>query len=229
MVAARRRVHDSGSFDAVAAAVADAATSNSPADRPAMVLDGGSGTGHYLAATLERDPGLRGLGLDLSKYCARATARSHPRTAAVVADIWRPLPVKAESVGVVLSIFSPRNVAEFARILHPAGLLVVVTPDPDHLAELVGPMRMLAVGADKDTRLHATLAADFEVGAEGHIRDRRLLDAEGVEDLVAMGPSAFHRTAEEIRSDAHALTAESDGRIEVSVSVGVTTFRPRAR
>ena len=34
----------------------------------------------------------------------------------------------------------PRNVAEFARILRPGGVVVTVTPEPGHLAELAGPM-----------------------------------------------------------------------------------------
>ncbi|GAA3694153.1 putative RNA methyltransferase [Gordonia hankookensis] len=234
MVAARRRVHESGFFGAVSEAVADVveravAESSVDTDRPGLVLDAGAGTGHYLAAGLDRVPGLYGIGLDLSKYCARSVARSHPRAASVVADVWRPLPIRSSSIGVVLSIFSPRNVDEFVRVLHPRGVLVVVTPNADHLGEIIAPMGMLAVGADKDDRLRSALGGEFEVDAESVVGDRRALDADAIVDVVAMGPTAFHRSPEQIRSDADMVIAEGGGPLDVSVSVTVTTCRPRRR
>nr|WP_237421630.1 methyltransferase domain-containing protein [Gordonia sp. SID5947] len=234
MVAARRRVHESGFFGAVSEAVADSVEhtileGSGVAELPGLVLDAGAGTGHHLASVLDRAPGLHGLGLDLSKFCARAVARSHPRSASVVADVWRPLPIRSSSVGAVLSIFSPRNVDEFVRVLHPRGALVVVTPNSDHLGEIIAPMGMLAVGADKDDRLHSALAGGFDIESETVVGDRRTLDADGIVDVVAMGPTAFHRSAEDIRSDADLLTADAGGSLDVSVSVTVTTVRPRRR
>ncbi|MGC5256602.1 putative RNA methyltransferase [Gordonia sp. DT218] len=239
MVAARRRVHDSGFFGVVSDVVADvierAATENTAVrstgdpDGLDLVLDAGAGTGHYLAAALDRAPGLHGLGLDLSKYCARSVARSHPRAASVVADVWRPLPIRSSSIGAVLSVFSPRNVDEFVRVLHPRGILVVVTPNADHLGEIIAPMGMLAVGADKDDRLRSALAGEFEVCSETVVGDRRSLDADAIVDVVAMGPTAFHRSPGQIRSDADLVITEADGPVDVSVSVTVTTCRPRRR
>ncbi|MXP20849.1 methyltransferase domain-containing protein [Gordonia sp. HNM0687] len=231
MVAARRRVHESGLFDPVVRAVADASGTPTDragtSDRPPLVLDAGAGTGRYLAGALAGSDAWWGIGLDLSKYCARAVARVHPRAAAVVADIWRPLPIRTASVGVVLSVFSPRNIDEFARVLHSGGVLVVVTPNADHLAEIVGPMDMLGIAEDKDQRLRTALGDRFEITAEHEVRHRADLDATAIGDLVAMGPSAFHRTADEIRSAAEAVTHGS-GRsaVSVSVSVSVTVCRP---
>lgn len=227
MVAARRRVHASGFFDPVATAVAHAVQQTATTDRPDVVADAGAGTGHYLATALDRDDRLRGLGIDLSKYCARAVARCHPRAAALVADVWRPWPIRTGTVGAVLSVFSPRNIDEFARVLHPVGTLVVVTPRPDHLSEIVGPMGMLEVGADKDTRLRTATAAHFDLVDHTDVRVSRGLDAALVADVVSMGPSAFHRSAEDIRADADTLTAASGGHLDVTVSVGVSIFRPR--
>ncbi|MFW0786671.1 putative RNA methyltransferase [Gordonia sp. CPCC 206044] len=226
MVAARRRVHASGVFDSVADTVADLVASTASTDGPDMMVDAGAGTGHYLARCLDRTPTARGLGIDLSKYCARAIAKVHPRSAAVVADIWRPLPIASGSVGAILSIFSPRNVAEFGRVLHRDGVLAVVTPNADHLAEIVDPMGMLAVGADKDERLQAALDDVFAAADTAVVRTEHELGAAAIADLVAMGPSAFHATSAEIDRGAQAVAGQG-ATLPVTVSVTVTTWRPR--
>ncbi|MFW0792582.1 putative RNA methyltransferase [Gordonia sp. CPCC 205515] len=228
MVAARRRVHEVGLFDEIASGVADVVASTRPqTGAPGVVFDAGAGTGHYLAAVLDADAHAHGIGMDLSKYCARAVARSHSRAASVVADIWRTLPIGTDEIDAVLSIFSPRNVDEFARVLRPGGLLVVVTPEPDHLGALIAPMRMLSVATGKDERLAAAVATAFDIVDTRTIRADHALDAATITDLVAMGPSAFHRPVDEIRSAAGTLTAHDARRIDVTVSVTVTTCRLR--
>ena len=62
-------------------------------DPGALVLDAGTGTGCYLAGVLDALPAATGLGLDVSKPALRRAARAHPRAGAVLADLWRPLPV----------------------------------------------------------------------------------------------------------------------------------------
>lgn len=224
MVAARARVHDSGIFDDAMRAVADRVDDHLVAhDTPHRVVDAGAGTGHYLAGVLARRDDLWGIGLDLSKTCARVTARAHERAVAVAADVWRPLPLVSDSVGAVLSVFSPRNAPEFARVLHPAGVLVVVTPNPDHLGEIIAPMGMLSVGADKDDRLRESLGAFFTATDEQSVHRTLRVDAPAVADLVAMGPSAFHHSAVDIESRAQAL-----GPVDVTVSVTISTFVPVA-
>ena len=81
-----------------------------------------------------------GVALDASRYAARRAAAAHPRIGSVVADAWSRLPVRRRGVGTVLSVFAPRDPAEIARVLAPDGRLVVVTPEPDHLAEIRGPL-----------------------------------------------------------------------------------------
>ena len=231
MVAARRRVHDAGALAAVTTAVADAVVDAAAADppthrAPSRLLDIGAGTGHYLAAALDRVPDAYGLGVDLSKYCARAVARCHPRAASVVADIWSGLPVASSSIDAMLCVFAPRNADEFARVLRTSGRLLVVTPQPGHLAELVTPMRMLEVGADKAAKLDDELATDFDRVQEQSVTD--ILDAPRalIADLVAMGPSAFHRSTDQIAAAADALVGARDT-VAVTVSVRVSQYRRR--
>ncbi|SDU45903.1 putative RNA methyltransferase [Gordonia westfalica] len=233
MVAARARVHDAGFFTPVLAAVADRTREfGAGVDKP-VVLDAGAGGGHYLRAAVsalaDSSPSVRarGIGIDLSKFCARAISRGTPRHAAIVADIWRGLPIADDAATVVLSVFAPRNAAEFARVLQPHGGLVVVSPAADHLAEIIEPMQMLRVDSGKSERLQATFADGFEVVDSSTIRHVIELDAQTVGDLVAMGPSAFHADDADIRSRADAFMG--GGTVGVTLSVVVTTCRPIAQ
>src|SRR5205085_2362216 len=84
-----------------------------------------------------------------ARPAAGGAARAHPRALAVVADAWRRLPVRNGVLDRVLVTFAPRNGPETARVLRPDGRLVVVTPAPDHLRELVGALGLLRVDPDK--------------------------------------------------------------------------------
>ena len=61
----------------------------------------------------------------------------------------------------LLNVFAPRNGAEFHRVLDPAGTLLVVTPDTDHLAELVDALDLLRVDPDKADRVTGSLGGHF--------------------------------------------------------------------
>ncbi len=176
----------------VPAVLAGAGAGPAPAGVPGCVLDIGAGTGYYLAAVLDGLPGRAGLALDASKPALRRAARAHPRIGAVAADAWRRLPVADGAAAVVLDVFAPRQGAELARVLHPAGLLLVVTPNPGHLAELTGPLGLLSVDPRKEERLAATLGPGFALlGQDPHDAVLGLSHAE-IAAVVGMGPSARH-------------------------------------
>jgi 23S rRNA (guanine745-N1)-methyltransferase len=159
---------------------------------PGCVADVGAGTGYFLAAVLNRWPGRAGLALDVSKFALRRAARAHPRIGAAGCDVWRQLPLADSAAAAVLSVFAPRNGAELRRVLHPRGQLLVITPEPGHLGELIGPLGLLRVDRHKDERLAAQLGGYFAVTARRpHVRRLRLSHPE-VAALVAMGPSARH-------------------------------------
>ncbi|MGZ8176488.1 putative RNA methyltransferase [Williamsia sp. SKLECPSW1] len=212
MIAARDRVQGAGHFDPVTDALLDASIGST-------VLDVGAGTGHHLARVVADDPRRRGVGLDLSKPGARAIARRSDRVGAVVADAWTRLPVRSGVVDTVLSVFSPRNVAEFARVLDPGGRVVIVAPTPRHLGEIVAPMGMIGVDPTKSDRIGATMGSAFtrvdRVLVEYTVDADRAL----VADLVAMGPSAHHHAPSEITDRAATLAASSAVTFSTTVSV----------
>ncbi|WP_235831312.1 putative RNA methyltransferase [Gordonia zhaorongruii] len=228
MVAARARVFDAGLYDPIVTAVAQ--TVSSPrlpltGDSP-LIIDAGGGTGSYLSSALDRAPGSTGVSIDLSKFCARAAARAHPRIVSVVADVWAGLPVCSGVADAALSVFAPRNVADTARVLADGGRWVIVTPNPGHLAEVVGPLGMLRVGEGKQDRLSADLAAAFDVVSADRVTARRRLDTAQLADVAGMGPAGFHRSRSEIEADAGALAR--GGQVEVTLDVTVTLARRRS-
>ncbi|SDU93582.1 23S rRNA m(1)G-748 methyltransferase [Microlunatus sagamiharensis] len=198
MVAARERFLGSGAYDAVADALADTAVRHSTG--AAAVLDVGAGPGFYLDRVLAGlvarsgpERSARGLALDVSPAAARRAARSPWPVGAVVADAWGVLPVRSGSVDVVLSVFAPRHPPELARVLRPGGVALVVSPLAEHLAGLRAAWGLLDVEPGKQERLASTFGEHLVPVGDTDVRYSVAVDRARVDDLVAMGPNAFHR------------------------------------
>ncbi|SDC59048.1 23S rRNA m(1)G-748 methyltransferase [Geodermatophilus telluris] len=218
MVADRAEVLAAGTFAGLTRVLADAvAEGDGPVDG---VLDLGGGTGHHLAGVLDRLPSAVGVVLDSSRYAARRAAGASPRALAVVADTWARLPVRDAAVDRVTVVFAPRNGPETARVLRPGGRLVVATPAPDHLAELVGPLGLLRVDPDKAARLSATLEPHLAPAGGAAHREVLELDHRTVTTVVGMGPHARHLSRERLA----AAVAGLPERVPVTLAVDVTTW-----
>ncbi|MFC0528144.1 putative RNA methyltransferase [Phytohabitans kaempferiae] len=211
MVAARADFLAAGHYDFISSALAQAARTAYPGG---LVLDAGAGTGRHLAAVLDALPGAPGLALDASKPALRRAARAHPRAGAALCDTWGRLPVADGAAGVVLDVFAPRNGPEFRRVLRPGGVLLVVTPAPDHLAELVARLGLLRVDPDKAERVAASLDGHFALARESTLTRTLELSPREAAALVAMGPSAWHTAPGLASSDPRsaATRAERAGR-----------------
>jgi 23S rRNA (guanine745-N1)-methyltransferase len=219
MIEARLALFASGAFEPFARAVA--AASSAEALPEGCVVDVGSGPGYYLAAALGALPERDGLALDISKHAARRAARQSERISAVVWDTWKQLPVQTGSAALVLDVFAPRNMAEFRRILHPAGRLIVLVPTSRHLCEIVEPLGLLTVDAEKPERLMAAAEGRLALAAETTTELRQRLTRDKLRQLVTMGPSTHHR-AEDLE-DNLATLPES---VSVTFSAEVLTFTP---
>jgi 23S rRNA (guanine745-N1)-methyltransferase len=101
--------------------------------------------------------------VDISVPAARRAARAHQRAGSVVADAWAALPLADGCAEVVLVVFAPRGAGEIARVLRPGGRLVVLTPTPAHLGELVGPLGLLGVDGRKVEQLPEPVGATASV------------------------------------------------------------------
>jgi 23S rRNA (guanine745-N1)-methyltransferase len=178
-----------------------------------VVLDAGTGTGEYLARVLDALPEATGLGLDVSKPALRRAARVHPRAAAVLADLWGPLPVVSGAASVILNVFAPRHGAEFRRVLRPGGILLVVTPAADHLVELVEAYGMIGVDPDKSGRIVHSLGEHFTTESTRTLRRELELSAADARTLIGMTPSARHDPK------------FPDNGVTVTAAVDVTVYR----
>ncbi len=237
MVAARDSFLDAGHYLALADALAGtvrnilavaqahdgAAAGRAP--RP-LILDAGTGTGWYLQQLLGQlggDRGVDAIGLDISKFALRRAARRNPSAANLVWDIWRPLPVEAGRVDVVLVIFAPRNAAEFARVLRPSGRLVVVTPRPGHLAEIARQAGMLGIQPEKQAALKVTLEDHFEQEGSHPVSIPLQLTPADVGNVALMGPAGHHLKPQEMDRAAARLPEWTQATAQFTLSV----FRPR--
>ncbi|MGH2687791.1 MAG: putative RNA methyltransferase [Actinomycetota bacterium] len=212
MLLARRRFLARGHYEPLAAAVSalvsEGVAGAAPADgSPHCAVEIGSGTGHHLARAAEAvgaaEVRLSWFGVDASKEAARMAARDLAGRGFgfVVADVWDRVPLADGSALAILSVLSPRNPAEFARLLDPAGVVVVAVPAPDHLAELRGTFDLLAIHPGKEEALLEGLGG-FEVARRQPLRFPLHLGPGDVEDLVRMGPSARHIDAEVVARQA---------------------------
>ncbi|MBB5490093.1 23S rRNA (guanine745-N1)-methyltransferase [Nocardiopsis metallicus] len=225
MVAARLRFQAEGHYDPIGLALAEQLAAGGAAGfaNGGVIVDVGGGTGHYLNQVLDRIPEAVGLTTDVSKFAARKAARAHPRSGAVTADSWRRLPLADDTADALLNVFAPRNAAEFHRVLKAGGVLLVVTPAADHLAEPREALGLLDVDPRKDERLAEGLKDHFALESGRDLRFTMELAHEDVLTVVGMGPSARHVTPGELRN----RIGELPDPVAVTASVRLQTYRAR--
>jgi 23S rRNA (guanine745-N1)-methyltransferase len=185
MVEARLRFLSSHAYDIVVDSTLERV-------RGALILEAGAGPAFYLSRCLAAQPGRSGVAIDISPSAARVAARAHPRIASLVADIWEPLPLADASVDTVMSLFAPRNLPEFARVLKPGGRLVVAVPNPGHLAALRRRFDLMSIHPGKVDDLVSRVPPKLkllETSQVGFVFDA---PPSHVRDLIGMGPNAFH-------------------------------------
>jgi 23S rRNA (guanine745-N1)-methyltransferase len=159
-----------------------------------LIVEGGAGTGYYIASVLDALPGSLGLAIDLSKYAARRAAKAHGRLNAAVADIWEGLPLKDHCIDLALNVFAPRPAHEIFRTLCSNGKLIIAIPTYQHVAELRDSLGLLEVDRNKELRVARALDPFFTQLERRFCSWNMKLNHKQVAYLVGMGPSARHNT-----------------------------------
>lgn len=202
MVAARRRVLDSGVFALLADAVFEivgAMVSPSAESRPLRVVDAGCGEGYYLARLINaaRACGGRGAlslaGFDISKFAVRAAARRSDAVAWAVASNRQP-PFPLASIDVILSLFGFPQWEAFEGVLARGGCVLLVEAGADHLLEL-RELIYPQVERHHPPLPHAAMARGWRVRHERTIQYRVDLNTPAeIAALLVMTPHAHRAT-----------------------------------
>lgn len=221
MVKARAAFLSVGHFQLLSEGLAHSFSRFAPRVRKdSVLLDAGCGTGHYLSGLLAGPAaGFAAIGLDLSAEALRQAVRANPELLAVVWDLWRPLPLAANSVDAVVVVFAPRNIAEFQRVLRPDGVLLIATPLPDHLSGLPPLAGRVGQQPGKHAALHSAVAGAFETLDETELHAEVDLSNQEAVQLMLMGPTGHHL-------DSAAMAALDQPDYQVEIAFRVSAFRP---
>jgi len=201
-LAARRRFLGAGHYAPIVAALVAAV--GQPAG---PLLDVGCGEGYYLS---QLDVGQR-FGLDVAKAAVQMAARLLPDAQFVVGSAYR-LPVLAQSVAAVMSVFAPHPFDEFRRVLQPGGHWVAATPGPLHLRELRPQLAGERERKDAE-RLERRAVAPPEASVAERVQFTLPLSGEVLSDLFLMTP---------IRWQSGSAATVAAGVSEVTVDVWVS-------
>ena len=158
-------------------------------ERESVLVDAGCGEGYHLGHLSQSLRRGRFYGFDISKWSVRLAARRYDAVTWAVANVVRRIPVRDESVDVLVSIFAPRNPSEIHRILKRGGLALLVIPGPGHLLELCE--RLLDYVADQSPKKDATLAdyhPHFQLIQEERVTVPLHLEQPMIRHLIAMTP-----------------------------------------
>jgi 23S rRNA (guanine745-N1)-methyltransferase len=183
-------------------------------ERP-LVVDLGAGSGDLLAA-LASARTMTGVGIDLSTAAAGHAARRFPHVMWVVANADRCVPIVDGCAQLVLSVHARRNPRECARVLSPAGFLLVVIPAPDDLIELRAHVGGQPVERSRGDALVTEHDRSFKTLHHGVVRDRRRLERPEVLSLLLSTYRGGRRSA--------AARVEALGPMEVTVASEVFVF-----
>ena len=218
-IAARQRFLAAGHYQPLQALIREQMTAQLSQDTEINWLDIGCGEGYYTQAMAEvlsqtdehdnkRAPKL--IGADISKPAVMELAK----TSKMAGQLWyqlsdKPsaasiypmvtsaahLPVAAESIHGISSIFSPILPEAFARVLAADGLLLIAKPDAGHLASMRAALFDNVREHDSDKFLHE-LAPYFTLLSTHTVSSQLRLSASDLADLMTMTPYAYRAYGE---------------------------------
>ena len=208
MLTARRAFFDAHHYRPLADAICEMVTSfiAQPGMSQKNMLDVGCGEGYFigqLAIQLQREypeTSIEYCGIDISKEATKLAAKRYPQIQFAVADLNRQIPMGDGTVEVLLDIFAPRNPAEFARVLAPKGLLLIVIPTEDHLAEVRTKFNLLEIQSDKEQRILEQFSRLMQPLPTRKAHTTIQLDNRALNNLVRMTPNYWHLTDDALRA-----------------------------
>lgn len=189
MVAARTRFLNHGYYQAVVQALLDGLRSFDCAEQ--CILDAGCGEGFYTSAIKAQLTGSEVCGVDISKQAVVAASKRSKEVTWLVASV-SELPIMAQQIDAIVSIFSRCHWPEFSRVLKPGGHIVTLTPTENHLMALRQVIYDQVRPYPKDKHLQ-DLPAGLRVLHSHTLSQAMLLDNnQAIMDLLTMTPHYWH-------------------------------------
>ncbi len=196
-----------------------------PSNKLLGILEPGVGTAFYLYRLKSQlDTNVSNhrycyFGTDISKEAIKLSSKKYSDISYMVVDTYDQLPMKKNSMGIILNIFSPRNPKEFHRLLNESGILITVIPNKDHLHELIETFNLHTIEEDKKENIHASYNPYFNKILDKNYQRKIILDSDTLLDLLRMGPNQKYINQNII------TIARSHPTIKVTASFTVLVYR----
>ena len=223
MLKARRKFLESGFYAPLSDAINELVRAHLPhVPGPLHILDAGCGEGYYLdrlqRSLASQQTGCY-IGMDVSKEAIRMAAKRYRQLFFVGADVKQRLVLADAAIHAILNVFAPRNPTEFARVIAPGGILIIVIPSPEHLLHLRTALGLLGMEEQKQQHVREQFAGEFEFVASSSIAYPMRLNKEEVEQVVMMTPNYWH-----LSDEVHEAMYEME-EIETEAGFSIMVFR----
>jgi 23S rRNA (guanine745-N1)-methyltransferase len=180
--------------------------------QPQHLVDSGCGEGWYTAALARQAQATTAF--DISKNAVKRAAKRDAGITWLVASS-NDIPLTDAGADALVTIFSPLNAAEAARVLQPDGALLVAAPGEGHLRELRAALYE-TVREHQAEKWQEALAAQFRFHSETRVQFTVTLTTnDAVNQLLKMTPH-YWRAAREKRARVEQLpgfSTQADFRI----------------
>ena len=187
----RQQILEAGFYQAILEVVSGLLSNSKNAK---TILDIGCGEGFYSRKLQESHPDKTFYAFDISKDSVQIAAKSEPNWAVnwFVGDLAR-LPIKDNSMDILLDIFSPANYGEFHRVLSKDGILIKVIPTENHLKEIRQKVQDQLTNkeySNQDIKNH--FQNNFTILSSKTASLTKTITADQLQALLSMTPLLFH-------------------------------------
>lgn len=211
MLQARRTFLERGFYQPLSDTINELVTTYRPVQQAQChILDAGCGEGYYLGR-LQEALGQQHvyMGIDISKDAIRMAAKRYREALFIVANLKEPLALADKSIHIMLNIFAPRNPDQFARVVTPDGLLIVVIPNNEHLQPLRTMLDLLAIEESKQAHVIEQFSAHFLLSHTQQVCYNLQLTRDDISLAVRMTPNYWHMSAETREAMTHLTEVET--------------------
>lgn len=187
----RQQILEAGFYQAILEVVSDLLSNSKNAK---TILDIGCGEGFYSRKLQETHSEKTFYAFDISKDSVQIAAKSEPNWTVnwFVGDLAR-LPIKDDSMDILLDIFSPANYGEFRRVLSKDSILIKVIPTKNHLKEIRQKVQDQLTKKDysnQDIKNH--FQEHFTILSSQTASLTKTITADQLQALLSMTPLLFH-------------------------------------